>query len=73
MSTNLCNINAKLIKKLLNMVQRSKVGLRIDIAVKEIHSLQNPFDEHLEIIEVQKGDILEEDDIIRYEDMYGRC
>lgn len=34
MSTNLCNINAKLIKKLLNMVQRSKVGLRIDIAVK---------------------------------------
>lgn len=34
MSTNLCNINAKLITKLLNMVQRSKVGLRIDIAVK---------------------------------------
>ena len=34
MSTNLCNINAKLIMKLLNMVQRSKVGLRIDIAVK---------------------------------------
>lgn len=48
-------------------------GHSIDIAVKEIHSLQNPFDEHLEIIEVQKGDILEEDDIIRYEDMYGRC
>lgn len=48
-------------------------GHSIDIAVKEIHSLQNPFDEHLEIIEIQKGDILEEDDIIRYEDMYGRC
>ena len=47
-------------------------GHSIDIAVKEIHSLQNPFEEDLEIIEVQKGDILSEDDIIRYEDMYGR-
>lgn len=47
-------------------------GHSVDIAVKEIHSLQNPFDEDLEIIEVQKGDILSEDDIIRYEDMYGR-
>ena len=44
----------------------------MDIAVKEIHSLQNPFEEDLEIIEVQKGDILSEDDIFRYEDMYGR-
>lgn len=48
-------------------------GHSIDIAVKEIHSLQNPYDEDLEIIEVQKGDILSEDDIIRYEDMYGRA
>lgn len=47
-------------------------GHSIDIAVKAIHSLQNPYDNHLEIIEVQKGDILSEDDIIRYEDMYGR-
>lgn len=48
-------------------------GHSVDIAVKEIHSLQNPFEEDLEIIEVQKGDILSEDDIIRYEDMYGRA
>lgn len=47
-------------------------GHSIDIAVKAIHSLQNPYDEDLEIIEVQKGDILSEEDIIRYEDMYGR-
>lgn len=47
-------------------------GHSIDIGVKAIHSLQNPFDEDLEIIEIQKGDILSEDDIIRYEDMYGR-
>jgi len=26
----------------------------------------------LEIIEVQNGDYLEEDDIIRFEDVYGR-
>lgn len=47
-------------------------GHSIDIDVKAIHSLQNPFEEDLEIIEVQKGDILSEDDIIRYEDIYGR-
>lgn len=47
-------------------------GHSIDIPVKAIHSLQNPFEEDIEIIEVQKGDILSEDDIIRYEDMYGR-
>lgn len=47
-------------------------GHSIDIAVKAIHSLQNPYDTHLEIIEVQRGDILSEDDIIRYEDIYGR-
>lgn len=47
-------------------------GHSVDIAVKEIHSLQNPYKEDLEIVEVQKGDLLIEDDIIRYEDMYGR-
>ena len=47
-------------------------GHSIDIPVKAIHSLQNPFEEDIEIIEVQKGDILSEDDIVRYEDMYGR-
>lgn len=48
-------------------------GHSVDIPIKAIHSLQNPFEEDLKIIEVQKGDILSEDDIIRYEDMYGRA
>ncbi|MBR1907483.1 mannose-1-phosphate guanylyltransferase/mannose-6-phosphate isomerase [bacterium] len=48
-------------------------GQSIDIPLKAIHSLQNPFDEDLEIIEVQMGDILLEEDIIRYSDIYGRC
>jgi len=47
-------------------------GHSIDIPTKAIHSLQNPYTESLEIIEVQLGDLLIEDDIIRYEDIYGR-
>lgn len=37
-----------------------------------IHRLENPGEENLEIIEVQTGDYLGEDDIIRYEDIYNR-
>lgn len=47
-------------------------GQSIDVPLKAIHSLQNPFEDELEIIEVQLGELLIEDDIIRYEDIYGR-
>lgn len=47
-------------------------GHSIDIPLNAIHSLQNPYEDDLEIVEVQLGDLLIEDDIIRYEDMYGR-
>ena len=47
-------------------------GNSIDIPLKAIHSLQNPYSEDLEIVEVQKGNPLIEEDIVRYEDMYGR-
>jgi len=47
-------------------------GDSIDIPLQAKHSLQNPYDEELKIIEVQKGDYISEDDIIRYEDCYGR-
>ena len=36
------------------------------------HRLENPGKEMLELIEVQSGDYLGEDDIVRYEDAYGR-
>lgn len=36
------------------------------------HRLANPGDEPLEVIEVQSGDYLGEDDIIRFDDIYGR-
>ncbi len=47
-------------------------GESIDIPLKAVHSLQNPSDKAIEIIEIQRGDMLSEDDIIRYEDIYGR-
>lgn len=47
-------------------------GHSVDIPLKAIHSLQNPYKDDLEIIEVQKGNPLIEEDIVRYEDMYGR-
>ena len=37
------------------------------------HRLENPGDEMLELIEVQSGDYLGEDDIVRYDDVYGRA
>ena len=36
------------------------------------HRLENPGSEMLELVEVQSGDYLGEDDIVRYEDVYGR-
>lgn len=49
-----------------------KAGGSIDIPVKAKHSLQNPYDSELKIMEVQKGDYISENDIIRYNDIYGR-
>ena len=36
------------------------------------HRLENPDSEPLELVEVQSGDYLDEDDIVRFEDIYGR-
>jgi mannose-1-phosphate guanylyltransferase/mannose-6-phosphate isomerase len=42
------------------------------IPLGEVHRLSNPGTIPLEIIEVQSGSYLGEDDIVRYEDYYGR-
>lgn len=42
------------------------------IPLGEVHRLSNPGSIPLEIIEVQSGSYLGEDDIIRFEDHYGR-
>ena len=42
------------------------------IPIGTLHRLENPGKIALELIEVQSGNYLEEDDIVRYEDDYGR-
>lgn len=42
------------------------------IPLGEVHRLANPGNIPLEIIEVQSGSYLGEDDIVRYDDQYGR-
>jgi len=42
------------------------------IPLGAVHRLSNPGDTPLEIIEVQTGEYLGEDDIVRFEDKYGR-
>lgn len=53
-------------------VHRLDVGGMIDIPLHAVHRLENEGAEDLEIIEVQLGAILREDDIERLEDVYGR-
>ena len=42
------------------------------IPIGETHRLENPGKTDLEMIEVQSGSYLGEDDIVRFEDTYGR-
>jgi mannose-6-phosphate isomerase-like protein (cupin superfamily) len=42
------------------------------IPLGSVHRLHNPGSMPLELIEVQTGSYLGEDDIVRYEDSYGR-
>jgi mannose-1-phosphate guanylyltransferase/mannose-6-phosphate isomerase len=42
------------------------------IPVGNVHALENPGKIPLELIEVQSGAYLGEDDIVRFEDRYGR-
>lgn len=49
-----------------------KEGESTFIPIGHKHRLENKNDKRLEIIEVQSGDYLEEDDIVRYDDVYNR-
>ena len=48
------------------------VGQHCDIAVGQVHRLANKTTEAVEIVEVQFGTYLGEDDIVRLQDNYGR-
>ena len=54
-------------------IKQLKVNESIYIAVKEKHALANEGEELMQLIEVQVGDYLGEDDIVRLEDRYGRA
>ena len=43
------------------------------IPITAVHALENPGKVDLELIEVQSGSYLGEDDIVRFEDRYGRA
>jgi len=47
-------------------------GEAIDIPVGSAHRVENPGEEDLIFIEVQRGNYLGEDDIVRLEDDFGR-
>ena len=49
-----------------------EVGDSVFIPKQVKHSIENNSDDNLEIIEVQSGSYLGEDDIVRYEDIYNR-
>jgi mannose-6-phosphate isomerase-like protein (cupin superfamily) len=57
-------------------LDKQEIALKKDgyvyIPIKSIHRMANDSDVPVVFIEVQNGDYLGEDDIIRYEDIYGR-
>lgn len=53
-------------------VQDLQANESVFIPLGAVHRLENPGDDPVEVIEVQCGDYLGEDDIVRLEDTYGR-
>lgn len=53
-------------------IQRVGVNEHVHIPIQAKHRLENDTTASMVLIEVQSGSYLGEDDIIRYEDIYGR-
>jgi mannose-6-phosphate isomerase-like protein (cupin superfamily) len=49
-----------------------QIGEVVDVPVGVAHRTENPADDLLVFIEIQRGDYLGEDDIVRLQDDYGR-
>ena len=58
---------------LSDSIKMVHTGESVFIPASAKHRLENPGKIPLKIIEVQNGSYLEEDDIVRFEDSYGRC
>lgn len=50
-----------------------KTGEAIDVPIGTAHRIENPGTEELVLIEIQRGDYLGEDDIVRLSDDFGRA
>lgn len=55
-----------------DIVKEYTFGQSVDIPVKTKHRLENLTNEPVSVLEVQMGDILDENDITRFEDIYNR-
>jgi len=53
-------------------IRKVKVGDSVDIAIGELHRIENTSNQELIFIEVQTGTYFGEDDIERVEDDFGR-
>ncbi len=49
-----------------------RAGQFVDIAIGAAHRVENPGDDKLVFIEIQRGDYFGEDDIVRLQDDFGR-
>ena len=47
-------------------------GEILTIPIGSVHRLSNPGEERLVVVEIQTGETFSEEDIVRYEDDYGR-
>ena len=59
--------------KALEYDRAAAFGMHLDIPAGTVHRLCNPGATPIEVIEVQLGDYLGEDDIFRFDDVYGRA
>jgi mannose-6-phosphate isomerase len=50
-----------------------RCGETVDISIGAAHRIENPAANTLIFIEIQRGDYLGEDDIVRLEDDFNRC
>jgi mannose-6-phosphate isomerase len=49
------------------------IGQTVDVPEGTAHRIENPGDQNLVFIEIQRGSYLGEDDIVRLQDDYGRA
>ena len=65
-----CVVTGNTLSDLENVILNT--GESFHIPFGKIHRIENNSEKDVHIIEIWKGDHLSEDDIIRYEDIYGR-